>query len=72
MELTAPVIFQEKLRYRLVWNHARRLNKRGEGLVEIEIQQGTRRRYLSTHTYLLPENWSNGWVVGTPDDNARN
>lgn len=72
LELTAPVTIQEKLRYRLVWNHARRLNKRGEGLVEIEIQQGTRRRYLSTHTYLLPENWSNGWVVGTPDDNARN
>lgn len=62
----------QKIRYRLVWNHARRLNKRGEGLVQIEIQQGTRRRYLSTHTYLPPDNWHNGWVTGTPDDNARN
>lgn len=67
-----PMLIHEKLRYRLVWNHARRLNKRGEGLVEIEVQQGRRRRYISTHIYLLPENWRSGWVVGTLDDNARN
>ena len=69
---TLQMILFEKIRYRLVWNHARRLNARGEGLVQIEMQQGRRRRYLSTHTYLPPENWCRGWVVGTPDDNARN
>ena len=67
---TAQLLATQKVRYRLVWNHARRLNKRGEGLVEIEMQQGRRRRYISTHTYLPPENWSQGQVVGTPDDNA--
>ena len=34
------MILFEKIRYRLVWNHARRLNQRGEGLVQIEMQQG--------------------------------
>lgn len=62
----------EKIAYRLVWNHAHRLNSRGEGLVEVEARQGRRRRYFSTHTYLRPENWSQGQVVGTPDDQMRN
>lgn len=66
------MLVHEKMRFRLVWNHARRLNKRGEGLVEIEVQQGRRRRYLSTHIYLRPENWQSGWIVGTTDDNGRN
>ena len=70
--MTGTLAIYQKIRYRLVFNHARRLNKRGEGLIQIEIQQGARRRYISTHTYLPPENWKNGWVVGTPDDNARN
>ena len=62
----------DKVRYRLVWNHARRLNTRGEGLVQIECQQGRRRIYFSTHTYLPPENWCKGFVVGTTDDGSRN
>lgn len=66
------MLVNEKVRYRLVWNHARRLNKRGEGLVQIECQQGRRRRYVSTHTYLRPEYWQDGQVTGTADDAARN
>lgn len=62
----------EKISYRLVWNHANRLNSRGEGLVEVEARQGRRRRYFSTHTYLRPENWQGGMVVGTTDDAMRN
>lgn len=62
----------EKIRYRLVWNHANRLNRQGEGLVEMEARQGRRRRYFSTNTYLRPENWQHGVVVGTPDDSMRN
>lgn len=69
---TPTPLYRQKVRYRLVWNHARRLNRRGEGLVQVEVQQGRRRRYVSTHTYLPPDNWRDGWVVGTPDDNARN
>lgn len=62
----------EKIRYRLVFNRARRLNSRGEGLIQVEASQGKRRRYFSTHTYVLPENWENGWIKGTSNDNDRN
>lgn len=70
--IQAKLLTTQKVRYRLVWNHARRLNKRGEGLVEIEMQQERRRRYISTHTYLQPEHWKDGQVTGTPDDAGRN
>lgn len=62
----------EKIRYRLVFNRAQRLNKRGEGLIQVEASQGKRRRYFSTHTYVMPANWSNGWITGTDNDNDRN
>lgn len=71
--MTHPEIsIYQKIRYRLVFNHARRLNKRGESLIQIELQQGKRRRYVSTHTYVMPENWKDGWIVGTTDDAGRN
>ena len=54
---------QEKIRYRLVFNRARRLNRRGEGLVQIECQQGKRRIYFSTGVYLEPKYWRDGMVV---------
>lgn len=53
----------DKIRYRLVWNHARRLNKRGEGLVQVECQQAGRRIYFSTGIYLEPGHWEHGRVV---------
>lgn len=53
----------KKIRYRLVFNRARRLNKRGEGLVQIEMEQGGRRLYLSTHTYVSPQYWQDGAVA---------
>ena len=46
------------------FNKARRLNRRGEGLVEIECQQQGRRIYFSTHVYLRPGQWQRGSVVG--------
>lgn len=54
---------QEKIRYRLVFNRARRLNRRGEGLIQIECQQGNRRIYFSTGVYLEPQYWRDGMVV---------
>ena len=51
-----------KIRYRLVFNRAHRLNKRGEGLIEIECSQQGRRIYFSTHTYCLPEHFKSGSV----------
>lgn len=52
----------KKIRYRLVWNRAGRLNKRGEGLVQIEMEQNCRRMYLSTHTYVAKGLWEDGLV----------
>lgn len=54
---------QEKIRYRLVFNRSGRLNRKGEGLVQVECQQGSRRIYFSTKVYLEPLHWSNGMVV---------
>lgn len=55
---------QEKIRYRLVFNRSGRLNKKGEGLVQVECQQGTRRIYFSTKVYIEPQYWDHGFVVG--------
>lgn len=59
-----PII--HKIRYRLCFNRAHRLNRQGEGLVQIEMAMQGRRRYLSTHVYVRPEQWSRGMVVGHP------
>ena len=53
----------EKIRYRLVFNRSRRLNRKGEGLVQIECQQGVRRIYFSTKVYIEPCYWRDGMVV---------
>lgn len=58
----------KKIRYRLVFNRSRRLNRRGEGLVQIECQQDGRKVYFSTHTYVRPEHFRDGSVCGC--DNA--
>ena len=52
----------KKIRFRLVWNRSGRLNKRGEGLVQIEMEQNGRRVYLSTRTYIANGMWENGLV----------
>lgn len=54
----------KKIRYKLVYNRAHRLNQRGEGLIEIECSQQQRRIYFSTHTYTTPEHFTRGAVVG--------
>ena len=61
-----------KIRYRLAFNRAHRLNQRGEGLIQIECSQQHRRIYFSTHTYVKPENFSHGAVVGTPNADSVN
>jgi len=59
-----PII--HKIRYRLCFNRANRLNRQGEGLVQIEMEMQGRRRYLSTHVYVRPEQWLRGMVVNHP------
>ncbi|MBR0296026.1 MAG: site-specific integrase [Paludibacteraceae bacterium] len=61
-----------KIRYRLVFNRAHRLNKRGEGLIEIECSQQGRRIYFSTHTYCLPEHFKSGSVCDMPNADGLN
>lgn len=61
-----------KIRYKLVFNRAGRLNRRGEGLVEVECMQYNRRIYFSTHTYLRPGNFTHGAVVGIPQAEGLN
>lgn len=61
-----------KIRYRLVFNRARRLNQRGEGLIEIECSQQKRRIYFTTHTYAKPENFAHGSVIGIPNADSLN
>ena len=56
-----------KIRYRLAFNRACRLNKQGESLIEIECTQQRRRIYFSTHVYVKPENFAHGAVNGTPN-----
>lgn len=61
-----------KIRYKLVFNRARRLNKRGEGLIEIECTQMKRRIYFTTRTYVKPGNFAHGSVVDTPNADSLN
>ena len=61
-----------KIRYKLVYNRSYRLNKRGEGLIEIECTQQKRRIYFSTHVYVKPENFSHGAIIETPNADSLN
>ena len=61
-----------KIRYKLVYNRSYRLNKRGEGLIEIECTQQKRRIYFSTHVYVKPENFAHGAVVETSNADSLN
>ena len=61
-----------KIRFRLVFNRSGVLNKRGEGLIQIECQQDGRKIYFSTHTYVRPEHFCDGSVCGTPNSEALN
>ena len=62
----------KKIRYRLVWNKARRLNKRNESLIQIECQQDGKRVYFSTHQYCRMEEWGNGSIVNHPNADSLN
>ena len=61
-----------KIRYKLVFNRAHRLNQRGEGLIEIECTQQKRKIYFSTHTYVFPQNFAKGTVINSPNAESLN
>lgn len=61
-----------KIRYKLVFNRGCRLNERGEGLIQIECSQLKRRIYFSTHTYVKPNQFAHGGIVGIENAESLN
>lgn len=61
-----------KIRYKLVYNRSHRLNRFGEGLVEIECSQSGRRIYFTTHTYVRPGQFCRGAIVEVPNAQGLN
>lgn len=53
----------EKIRYRLVFNYAGRLNRQGTANVALECRQGKRKIYMKSDVMLHPQQWIGGRVV---------
>lgn len=47
----------DKIKYRLVYNRKKQLNKQGTALVQVEASLNQRKVYLKTNIYLRPEHW---------------
>lgn len=46
-----------KIRYRLVYNRGKKLNKQGKALVQVEALLNRKKMYTSTDVYLRPSEW---------------
>lgn len=55
-----------KISYKIVHNRANRLKKDGTALIQIELRQNNKRVYFSTHVYVKPDDFSNGYVINHP------
>lgn len=57
--------------YRLTFNHSGRLNRRGEGLISIEIRDHRKRIYISTNIHVKPDQFDikSGEVINHPLSN---
>lgn len=47
----------DKIRYRLVYNRKKQLNKQGTALVQVEASLNQRKIYFKTNIYLRPDHW---------------
>ena len=47
----------DKIKYRLVYNRKKQLNKQGTALVQVEASLNQRKIYFKTNIYLKPEHW---------------
>ena len=47
----------DKIKYRLVYNGKKQLNKQGTALVQVEASLSQRKVYFKTNIYLKPEHW---------------
>lgn len=52
-----------KIRYRLGFNYANRLNKQKLAPIAIECRQGCRKLYISTKVLIAPDQWYRGMVI---------
>lgn len=55
-----------KIRYRLLFNKRRQLNRNGLGLVQMECLLNGRRVYFTTRVYLALDQWDGHYVVNHP------
>ena len=64
----------DKIKYRLVYNRKKVLNKQGCALVQIEAKLNKRNIYFSTGIYLKPEYWdfTNSLVINHPHARSLN
>lgn len=64
----------DKIRYRLVYNRKKQLNKQGTALVQVEASLNQRKIYFKTNIYLRPENWDKqtSQVIDHPQSNDLN
>ena len=58
----------QKIRYRLCWNYAGKLNKNGLAPIALECRQGTKKMYLTSNILISKDQWGKGMVVN--HDNA--
>lgn len=64
----------EKIRYRLVYNRKKHLNKQGTALVQVEASLNQRKIYFKTNIYIKPGHWDKrtSQVIGHPQANDLN
>ncbi len=46
-----------KIRFRLVYNRKKKLNRRGEALIQVEVYQNRKKIYISSGIYVNPHQW---------------
>lgn len=49
----------KKIKYRIVYNRKKQLDKQGKALVQVEAYLSGKKSYFSTHVYLKPDQWNN-------------
>lgn len=49
----------KKIKYRIVYNRKKQLDKQGKALVQVEAYLFGKKSYFSTHVYLKPDQWNN-------------
>lgn len=55
-----------KTSFKIVFNRANRLNKHGEGLIQVECRKNSHRAYFSTNVRVRKDQFSNGLVCNHP------